>query len=268
MHDPASRRSFPDIEERITLPGSRRGDLLPPLSHVAPPAASPSVALAVGFAMGRTRLRRRPMAISSFLGGALVVVAAMIERDAGSAGAVDRALAATFNVIVPLTSFAVAAELCARGNLRDSVWAAARYGLARRDVALGAMGAGLVAAAGLGAVFALLAVFLAHAEANPPLSHDAPVSAWIGALTAAAYTAWFCVGSTFGRRGGGRWAPLIADFALGTAPGALGAILPRAHAVNLLGGAPPLGLAQASSTAVLVASVLLLTGAAALRCRE
>jgi hypothetical protein len=268
MDDRTSRSSFPEVGERVTLPGSTRGDALPPLSRVAPPAASPGVAMAVGFAMGRARILRRATAVSLLLGVALVLVAAIIERSVGSAGAVDRTLAATFNVVVPLVAFGVAAEVSARGNLRDAAWAAARFGIARRDVALGAIGAGVLAASLLGALLALLAVVAAHAEHNPELAHDAPISAWIGALTAAAYAAWFSAGATFGRRGGGRWAPLLADYALGTAPGLAGAILPRAHAVNLLGGAAPLAIAQSGSSLVLVASVLLLTGVAALRCSD
>ena len=111
------------------------------------------------------------------VGAALVVVAAIIERRVGSAVVAHRALAATFNVVVPLASFGVAAEASARGNLRDAVWSAARFGLARRDVALGAIGAALPASAALGAGFAALAVVVAHARGNPPLGRDLVTSA-------------------------------------------------------------------------------------------
>jgi ABC-2 type transport system ATP-binding protein len=264
--DSPSGHSLPEAVDRETLPGSLRDDL-PPLSRVAPPAASARMALVIGFATGRARIARRPTAVSALLGAALVLVAALVERRVGSAGAVDRALAGAFNVVVPLVSFGVAAEVCARGNLRDGVWAVARYGIARRDVALGAIGAGLCASAALSALCTLLAVGVAHAAGNPPLFRDAITSAWIAALTAAAYTSWFCAGATFGRRGGGRWVPLVGDFVLGSAPGVVGAILPRAHAANLLGGAAPLGLPQGGSSAVLVGSTVVLTLVAALRCR-
>ncbi len=266
----ASRPSMADPMERTTLPGRTPGPL-PPLSLVAPPAASPAVALAIGFAVARERILRRPTALSALLGAALVVVSGIVERRMGSAGAVDRVLAATFNVVVPLVAFAVVGEASGRGNLRDGVWAAARYGVARRDVALGAVGAASAAAAVLAAMFAALAVAVGHAEGNPPLAHDMFTSGWIAALTAVAYTGWFSLGSTFGRRGGGRWVPLVVDFVLGGGTGLAGALLPRAHAANLLGvldGAAPLGLPQASSSLVLVASALVLTGLAALRCRE
>ena len=249
------------------MPGRAPG-ALPPLALEAPPPAAPRVALAIGFAMGRERVLRRPTALSALLGAALVVVAGIIERRVGSAGAVDRALTATFNVVVPLVSFGVAAEVSARGNLRDGVWSAARFGLARRDVALGAIGAALAASAALGAGFAALAVVVAHAPGNPPLARDLFTSGWIAALAAAAYTGWFTAGATFGRRGGGRWAPLVIDFVIGGSTGLAGALLPRANAASLLGGAAPLGLPQTSSCAILGASAVVLAGVAALRCGE
>ncbi len=125
-----------------------------------------------------------------------------------------------------------------RGNLRDGVWSAARYGLARRDVALGAIGAACLASGALSSPCpAALAVLVAHAEGNPPLAGDLLTSGWIAALTAAAYTGWFCAGATFGRRGGGRWLPLALDFVLGASTGLAGAVLPRANVANLLGRA-------------------------------
>jgi len=262
-----SRPSLPDPAERGTTPG-RTGGALPAISLDAPPAAGAGVALALGFAMGGRRVLGRSTALSALLGAALVVVAALIERRVGSAGAVDRALAGTFNVVVPLVSFGVAAAISARRNLREGVWAAARYGVARRDVALGAIAAGLAASATLGAAFAVLAVAVAHGPGNPPLARDLLTSAWIGALTAAAYASWFAAGATFGRRGGGRWVPLLADFVLGGSAGLAGAILPRANAASLLGSAPPLGLPHASSSLILAASAVVLAGFAALRCRD
>src|SRR5262249_37716586 len=116
-----SRPSLPDAGERVTLPGRGPG-ALPPLSMVAPPPAPAGVALAIGFAMGRERILRRPTALSALVGAALVVVSALVERRLGSAGAVDRALAGTFNVVVPLVTFGLAGEASARGNLREAAW--------------------------------------------------------------------------------------------------------------------------------------------------
>jgi hypothetical protein len=268
MTDPlVSRPSLPGLGDRETLPGRGPGPL-PPLAREAPPPAAPGVALALGFSMGAQRMRRRSTALSVALGAALVVVAGVIERRVGSAGAVDRALMATFNLVIPLCTFGLVAEATGRGDLRDGVWPAARYGVARRDVALGAIAAALAASAALAAVLAVLSVAVAHGEGNLPIARDALTSAWIGALVAAAYAGWFALGSTFGRRGGGRWAPLLADFVIGGSTGLAGAVLPRGNAHSLLGGAAPLGLPQASSTVILAGSAVILVVAAALRCRE
>jgi hypothetical protein len=246
---------------------------LPPVVTDAPRPAAPAVALAIGLALGRARIARRPTLLSAMLGAALVVVAALIERHEGTAGAVDRTLGATLSLVVPLVSFGVAAEATGRGNLRDAVWPAARYGVARRDVALGTIFATAAASAALGAVFAVLAVAAAHGDGNPPLARDAFMSGWIGALTAAAYATWFAFGATFGRRGGGRWVPLLLDFAVRGSAGMLAAVLPRGHAANLVGGAAaaaaaPLGMGQAESSLALLGMVGALAALAALRCRE
>ncbi len=261
-----SQPSLPGTE-RITVPG-RGPDALPPVVTEAPRPARPAVAIAIGLAMGRARIVRRATLLTALLGAALVAVAALIERREGAAGAVDRTLAATFALVVPLVSFGITAEATGRGGLRDAVWPAARYGVARRDAALGTIVAAMAASAAAGVVFALLAVACAHGEGNPPLARDAFTSAWIAALTSAAYAAWFALGATFGRRGGGRWVPLVLDFTVGGGTGVAAAALPRAHAVSLLGGAAPLGMAQAESSLLLIASAVVLAGLAAIRCRE
>ena len=257
----------PPLGDRQTVPGGAPGGL-PPIVMVAPRPTRSRRAIAIGFAMGRARLLRRPTALAALLGASLVVAAGVIERRVGSAGAADRALAATFRLVIPLVCFAIAAEAAGRGNLRDGVGPASRSGVARRDVALGALAAALALAATTSAALAALAVLVAGGGGALPGPRDAFTSAWIAALTASAYVGWFGLGATFGRRGGGRWAVLLADFALGGFAGFVGAVLPRAHAQNLLGGAAPLGLAQASSSALLGAAALVLCVLAALRCRE
>jgi hypothetical protein len=263
------RPSAPSLPgpDRETVPGNAPG-ALPPIAFRAPRPAGPIAAVGIGFAMGRQRLARRPTLLAVLLGLALVVAASVIERRAGSAGVVERVLSGTFRLVIPLVCFGIAAEASGRGNLAAAVWSAARYGVARRDVALGVVGAALAAAAVLGAFFAAASVALGHSPTDPPIVGDLLTSGWIGALAAAAYTAWFLAGATFGRRGGGRWAPLVADLLLGGSSGLLGAILPRGHARNLLGGMAPMGLSQASSSALLGIGVVVLAIAAALRCRE
>src|SRR5690349_13659473 len=224
---------------RDTLPGRRRA-AIGPLQLGIQPAVNLASALSIGLAAGRERLARRPTLLSALLGLALAIVGALIELNAGTAGAVDRALLGTFRLVIPLVSFGIAIEAAGRGNLRDGVWPIARYGVARRGVALGVIAAAVLAAAALAVIFAISTVVLAHAASSPPLLRDAFQSAWIAALTAGAYTAWFSLGATFGRRGGGRWIPLVTDFLVGSSTGLLGAILPRGNAQNLLGGVAPL----------------------------
>lgn len=231
-------------------------------------ATSTAVGFALGFAVGRERVRHRRVALAALLGASLVAAGALVERRVGASFAVDRALLGTFRLVIPLVSFGVAAEAAGRGALVDGAVPVARFGASGRAVALGIVAAGTLAASVLGALFAAGSVALARAPGAPPFLGDALTSAWIGGLTAAAYVAWFSFGSTFLRRGRGRVVPLIVDFLVGGSTGVLGAALPRGNALNLLGGAAPLHLPQAASSALLVGMSLLLSLLAALRCRR
>lgn len=263
MSDPrASLPSLPSAEERATLPGRSAGGL-PPIVLDAPPPASPIVALRIGASMASARILGRGLVLTILLGAALVWISALVERRLTALGAVDRTLAATFNLVVPLASFAIAALATGRRSLRDAVWSAARYGVARRDVALGTIGAAAVMSAAICAALGAFSVLAARGGAG-----DAITSAWIAALTAAAYASWFSLGATFGRRGGGRLAVLLVDFAIGGSTTIAGALLPRGNAQSLLGGPAPLHLPQASSSVILVVSALVVAGLAAVRCRE
>jgi hypothetical protein len=137
-----------------------------------------------------------------------------------------------------------------------------------RDVALGTILCAMAASAALAALFAVVSVVLAHSPSEPPLLRDAFQSAWIGALTASAYAAWFSFGAVFWKRGRGRWVPLVLDLLFGASTGLLGAVFPRGNAQSLLGGAAPLHLSQPSSSVVLALSALALTVLASLLCRE
>ena len=222
----------------------------------------------VGLALSARRLLRRRALAALGLGAALVLTSALIEVSVTSAAAVDRALTATFRLVIPLVTFALAAEASDRDHLRDAAWPAARFGLGRGAVALGLTAASLLATAAAGALLAVIAVIAAHTPAAPPLARDALTSAWIGALAGAAYGGWYALGGTFLRRGQGRLAPLLADLFLGGSTGLLGALLPRGNALNLIGGPAPLHLAQPSSAWILAATALALALAAALRARD
>lgn len=225
-------------------------------------------AIRLGASAALARIFRRATALAALLGLALLVVATVIERRAGSAGAVDRVLGGTFRLILPLVTFAVAAAATGHDRLREAVWPLARYGASRRQIAFGTVLAAAFASAALAAFFAVFSVVLAHGPGDPPLLRDAFQSAWIGALTASAYAAWFSFGAVFLRRGRGRWLPLLLDILFGASTGLLGAVFPRGNAANLLFGAAALLLSQPASSAVLVVSTVLLTLFASLLCRE
>jgi hypothetical protein len=208
------------------------------------------------------------MLLVLFLGLAVVVAGGFIEVRTASVFAVDRSLRGTFGLVLPLASFAVVIEATARRRLADSTWSAARFGVARRDVALGIGLVAALAAALLAALFAMFAVASAFSMgAASPLS-DAFVSARIGAFTGAAYAGWFLFGATFFDRGRGAWIVLILDFLLGGTNSVFGVLFPRGNAKNLLGDTAPLGIFQSSSSTVLVVSALVLWMLAALRCRD
>lgn len=241
---------------------------LPPITS-APPAPAglfPSILFGVG--MAKHRLLRRRGALLALLALALTVSGAVVERRFGSAGAVDRALESTFRLVIPLLTFALVAESSERSRLREAAWPAARYGALHRDVVLGIVAAAAFASTASGALLAALSVILAHTPSAPPLFADALLSAWIGAITALAYTGWFALGATFLKQGRGRFIPLIIDFVIGGSAGIAGAVFPRGNAGNLLGGPPPLRLPQQASTAILIVSGAALCGLAVLRSRK
>jgi hypothetical protein len=210
------------------------------------------------------RLRDRRTAGALLLAFALAVAGAWIEVDAGSLGAVDRALAGTFRLIVPLLTLALVTRVATRDGLVAGAFPLARYGLPRHAVALGLTGSAALVAAVASAFLAGATVVFAHSSAAPPLAGDMLLSAWIGAVTALAYAAWIALGTTF-FRGRGGWAPVIADFLVGGSTGLAGALLPRAHASSLLGLSPgPLAIPAPGSFAALfvMTGILLLATAA------
>lgn len=238
---------------------------LPPLvdAPLTPPRAGGSFLL--GLRMARHRLSRRRVALLGVLGLALSLASAVIERRVTRVGAVDRALLSTFRLVIPLVTFALVAEVSSRSRLSEAAWPAARFGAARRDVVAGLVAGAALVSSGSAALFAVGVVAASSSSASPPFVRDAFQSAWIAAVTALAYVGWFAFGSTFHRGGRGRLWPLLADFFIGGSMGLAGALLPRGNAVNLLGGAAPLGLSQPASMLMLLAMGALLSAIAAWR---
>ncbi len=128
---------------RDTMPGREPRSMRLVLDP--PPLAPAFSAVRLGVTMGLARLARRPALLALLLAAALVVTGALIERSADPVSAATAALRGTFRLVLPLLSFALVGEVSERGRLDDAAWPAARFGVARRDVALG-----LLVAAGAG----------------------------------------------------------------------------------------------------------------------
>lgn len=248
-------------------PATPAGDptAFPPIAEAPYPSPPASESFLFGFGMARRRLLNRRVGLLAFLGLALAIVAALVERHITPVGAADRALLSTFRLVIPLVSFAIVTEVSARSRLAEAAWPAARFGAGPREVALGVIAGALITSACVSAVYAASAVLFAGSSSSTSVARDALTSAWIGAFAASAYVGWFSLGSTFQRRGRARFWPLLADLLLGGSTGIAGALLPRGNAVNLLGGPAPLALSQHASAGLLLASALVLSLFAALR---
>ena len=215
---------------------------------------------AAGFATGRrSALAPRPLFIA-LLAVVAAALVALAERRVESFGATSRVLSGfVFGLLIPVMLVANATRVLMPMRLDASAALFARFGASRRAVALGLVAASMCSAAILAAILGAVGALVAHDPTAPPRTIDALTTAWIGALTGAAYAGLYGFGATFGRRGGGRYWAFVADFVLGGVGGLGAAMVPRAHAANLLGGAPPLMLSQAESAAVLVMLSAVLT---------
>jgi hypothetical protein len=199
--------------------------------------------------LSRTPRSWLPIAAWTLLGLAMAAVA---RAEAAPNGA-DHVLVGAFGaLLVPLLAYAIVGGTIGGGSLRSSIAPTVAFGAPpARSAAVTVLFAGLVAAcacAGLGAIVAAVA----HGVDDPPVARDAMTSAYAGALGGAAYAAFFALGASFGRRGGGRAALLVADWLLGSNSSALALITPRGHLRNLLGGSPPWGLGERGSGVALI----------------
>jgi len=235
-------------------------------------ALNAGVSVRTGVSLGFVTASRRWMLRSTFLLVALSVAlgisGGIIERRVTTWGAVDRSLLSTFRLVIPLYCFALSVTVCDRLRLREAAWSVARFGAARRDVALGIV-LSLVAASALGGVLlAVAAVLSAYGPSSRPLVSELFTSGWIGGLVAAAYAAWFALGSTFLDHGRGRWIVLLLDFLFGSATGAIAAAFPRSHARGLLGDVGPTHFSQPQSCVALIVMVVVLSLLAIGRSRD
>lgn len=202
-------------------------------------------ALAAGARLAASRLRCRAGLVAAVLGAGLVATVALLERRSAPLVAADRTLVgAVFGVVVPLLGYLAVERSTDGRRLDDSIEELARHGANRRSALLGLLAVCAVVTAVVAASMALLAVVLARGLSDRGLSADLLASAWIGAAAGVAYTCWFALGSSFGRRGGGRLWALALDWVLGSSTTAIAFPWPRGHIRNLLGAAPVLALSQ------------------------
>lgn len=237
------------------------------MSAVLAPAVG--LSLRTGFVLALTRLKQPVAVLALSLGVLLVLIAALLERRSGPAGAVDRALTGVvFGLTLPLLSYAIVSRATERLRLEDAVISLTRWGARRDAAALGVLAACATSAAAVGASLAALGVIVAHVPSEGSIMADLAISGWLGLVAGAAYATLFCFGATIGARGGGRLALLALDWMLGSGVGAAAVPFLRGHVRNLLGAEPVLGMPQwaALLSVALVGTVCAL--ATVWRCRH
>lgn len=206
--------------------------------------------------MGFARIIGARAAVAAVAALGVVVLVSVLERSASQVGAADRALATTFRFVVPLVAVVLSGLSTGVASLREAAWPASRFGHPRGMVGLGIVIAATVVTAALSLGLALVALAVTRLGANAgaaalPFARDLLTTSWIALLGGGAYGAWLGLGAGFGAQGGGRLAFLGVDFLLGGLSAA-GVVLPRGLLRHLLGGAAPLDLPQAASSAILL----------------
>jgi hypothetical protein len=204
------------------------------------------------------RVFRTPRALLAL--GAWCVLAlgfALAARSRGSANGADHVLVGAYGALIqPLLAYTLVGAVLGARSLAASTAPLIRFGAGPTRAA--AVTVGVVVAGGVvvGAVLAAVVALVAHGTSDPPIAGDALASAYAGALGGAAYAAWFTLGASFGKRGGGRTALLVVDWVLGLGHGVMAVVTPRAHLRNLLGGAAPMEWSGRASAAALVVIVV------------
>lgn len=200
-----------------------------------------------------TRLRWWSGATACALATALLGL--LLEHRADPSQSADNALlTVTFGLVLPLLCLSAVARTFP-GRVDHALAPLAKHGADRRWLLAGALSGLALSLSAVGALLATLTRALGGSVVAEG-ARDLFSCAWIGALGGVAYAAWFSLGSTFGRRGGGRWVALVIDWVLGISSGIIAIPWPRGHLRNLLGGGPVAGLEQAHASVVLSACVL------------
>jgi hypothetical protein len=190
----------------------------------------------------------------------LDIAFAVIARQHGWAHGADRVLSSAYGALsLPFIAYAIARAAFGGRSMVSSTAPLVAFGAQPWRAAFASVCVATTATALLGASLAALVALVAHGTADPPRAHDAIVSAYVGALGGASYAAWFALGTTIGRRGGGRLLFLGLDWLLGGVGAPTALATPRGHLRNLLGGASPLNVSERSSAIMLVGMIVLCT---------
>ena len=201
------------------------------------------------------RVLRTPRPLLALGGWCVLALGfALAARARGAAHGADHVLVDAYGALVlPLLAYTlVGAVVGARGALGAATAQLVMFGASPARAAGVTAGIAVAGCAGMGAVLAAVVAVVAHGASDPPVAGDALASAYAGGLGGAAYAAWFLVGATLGKRGGGRTVLLVADWVLGVGHGALAVVAPRAHVRGLLGGLGPMEWSGRASAAALV----------------
>jgi hypothetical protein len=203
------------------------------------------------------------------MGWCCVAVAfAVAARSNGSSHAADHVLLGMYGpLVLPLLAYTLVGSSIGPRSLSSSVAPLVAFGASPARTATIALVVAATACACAGGLSAAAVAFLAHGSADPPLGHDTLASAYAGSLGGVAYAAWFVLGTSFGKRGGGRPVLLVVDWLLGASDGVAALVTPRGHVRNLLGGTPPVDLSERASAGALVVIVVVCAAIAVRRAR-
>lgn len=221
-----------------------------------------------GMATAAARLSVRFLLVALLVTLAFVATATLFERDASPSHALDHSLlGAVFGLSVPLSCYALVSRVAGETRLDHAVVALSRHGANRRQLVFGMLVLTTSTAAAATVLMAVTAVIVAGEFLSQPW-RELGTLAWIGAFAAVSYVSLFSLGSLFGRRGGGRFLMLAADWLLGSSSTFVALGLPRGHVRNLLGGEPVMGFGQASASTILAGLALLYVGVTLWRVRR
>ncbi len=215
-------------------------------------------------------LTRTPRAWASVTAWtALGVAFAAAARSRGFAHGADHVLIGAFGALVlPLLTYSLVGAVLGGRSLPAAGVSMVAFGATPGRAAVATMAIGVLAATAACAVLAAIVALIAHGSADPPVARDAVESAYAGALGSASYAAWFFLGASFGKRGGGRPLLLVVDWVLGASGSAAAVVTPRAHLRNLLGGLGPLDMGERASALSLVAVAASCVLLALVRCQR